>query len=84
MPQLPLAVLAALTLLAQVGSIEPAEEAHAEAVRLLGRDEASAAEAAARRALAELVLFVPEREFEVAPEKGLVFDEMIEAALLQT
>ena len=79
-PQLPLAVLAALTLLAQLGSIEPAEEAHAEAVRLLGRDEASAAEAAARRALAESVLFVPEREFEVAPEKGLVFDEMIEAA----
>ncbi len=79
-PQLPLAVLAALTLLAQIGSIEPAEEAHAEAVRLLGRDEAAAAEVAARRALAESVLFVPEREFEVAPEKGLVFDEMIEAA----
>ena len=80
MPQLSLAVLAALTLLAQARGIQPAEEAHAEAVRLLAQDQASAAEAAARRALAESALFVPEREIEVAPEKGLVFDEMIEAA----
>jgi tetratricopeptide (TPR) repeat protein len=79
-PQLPLAVLAVLTLLPQARGIEPAEEAYAEAVRLLAQDEASAAEAAARRALAESSLFVPEREIEVAPEKGLVFEEMIEAA----
>ncbi|HEY7698353.1 MAG TPA: hypothetical protein VIE88_08045, partial [Vicinamibacteria bacterium] len=80
MPQLSLAVLAALTLLTQARGIQPAEEAHAEAVRLLAQNQASAAEAAARRALAESSLFVPEREIEVAPEKGLVFDEMIEAA----
>jgi len=79
-PQLSLAALAALTLLAQASGIQPAEEAHAEAVRLLTQNQASAAEAAARRALAESSLFVPEREIEVAPEKGVVFDEMIEAA----
>jgi len=80
LPQLSLALLAALGPVSQAGSIEPAENAHAEAVRLLGAGEAVPAEAAARRALGESELFLPEREIQVAPEKGLVFDEMIDAA----
>ena len=57
-----MAILAALTLLAQAQGIQPAEDAYAEAVRLLAQDRASEAEAAARRALAESSLFLPERE----------------------
>ena len=73
-------LLVALTLSTQAGGIRPAEEAHSEAVRLLNSDDAPAAEEAVRRALSESSHFLPEREIEVTPEKGVLFDDMIAEA----
>ncbi len=66
--------------LVQSGGIGPAERAHSEAIRLLGENDAAAAEAAARRALSKSSYFEPEREIQKTPEKGVLFEDMIEKA----
>ena len=66
--------------LVQSGGIGPAERAHSEAVRLLGENDAAGAEAAARRALSKSSHFEPEREIQKTPEKGVLFEDMIEKA----
>ncbi len=66
--------------LVQSGGIGPAEKAHSEAVRLLGENDTVGAEAAARRALSKSSYFEPEREIQKTPEKGVLFEDMIEKA----
>ncbi len=66
--------------LVQSGGIGPAERAHSEAVRLLGESDAQGAEAAAGRALSKSSYFEPEKEIQETPEKGLLFEDMIEKA----
>ncbi len=66
--------------LVQSGGIGPAERAHSEAVRLLSENDAAGAEAAARRALSKSSYFEPEREIQKTPEKGVLFEDMIEKA----
>ena len=66
--------------LVQSGGIGPAERAYSEAVRLLGEDDAAGAAAAARRALSKSSYFEPEREIQKTPEKGVLFEDMIEKA----
>lgn len=58
----------------------PGDTAYQAAVDELAADDAVAAEASARAALAESLAFIPEREMEERPEKGILFDEMILAA----
>ena len=66
--------------LVQSGGIGPAERAHSEAVRLLGESDAQGAEAAAGRALSKSSYFEPEKGIQETPEKGLLFEDMIEKA----
>jgi tetratricopeptide (TPR) repeat protein len=80
LPHRLLSHLALLITLVQAGGIGPAEREHSEALRLLGESDGRGAEAAARRALSKSSHFIPEREIEVAPEKGVLFEDMIEEA----
>lgn len=57
-----------------------ADVAYQAAVQKLEEDDAAGAEASAREALAKSLEFVPEREIEERPAKGILFDEMILAA----
>ncbi len=76
----PLSLVVLFIALVQSGGIGPAERAHSEAVRLLGEKDAAGAEAAARRALSKSTYFEPEREIQETPEKGVLFEDMIEKA----
>lgn len=58
----------------------PADLAQEEAERLLASGDAAAAEIKAREALSRSSFFKPEEEIEVRPDKGLLFDDMIQAA----
>ena len=57
-----------------------ADVAYQAAVQKLEQGDAAGAEAWAREALAKSLEFVPEREIEERPAKGILFDEMILAA----
>ncbi len=57
-----------------------ADVAYQAAVQKLEQGDAAGAEASAREALAKSLEFVPEREIEERPAKGILFDDMILAA----
>jgi tetratricopeptide (TPR) repeat protein len=59
---------------------DSADVAYQSALAKLEAGDAAGAEASARQAIAESLSFVPEREIEVRPEKGILFDDMILAA----
>jgi len=58
----------------------PGDSAYEAAVQKLEAGDAAGAEASAREALADSLEFIPEREMEARPEKGILFDDMILAA----
>ncbi len=58
----------------------PAEKVHVHARRLLEEGDGIGAEAAAREALAMSDRFSPEQEITGNPEKGLIFEDMIDEA----
>jgi len=68
--------MTALLLLALL-SQNAADAAYDEARAALEANDARGAEAAARKALALSLAFVPEQEIEARPDKGILFDEMI-------
>lgn len=72
--------MSATVLLALAGLVvqeRPADEALAKARSALASGDAAAAEASARNALELSLRFVPEREIEARPDKGLLFEDMI-------